>query len=180
VIPDTIERAPAQSGALLIQAAHIVAEWHANQRRKGAAAEPYVDHLLEVAALVSEVTTDPDVIIAALCHDAIEDQQIPADTIANYFGRHVADIVLEVTDDKTLPKAQRKALQVSTAAGKSREARLVKIADKISNVRSIKRSPPAEWSERQKLDYVQFCRDVVAQCRGTSAHLESIFNSLSG
>jgi guanosine-3',5'-bis(diphosphate) 3'-pyrophosphohydrolase len=97
----------------VLRAADTAARWHVHQRRKGIAQEPYVNHLLEVANLVTEATggTDPTLVIAALLHDAIEDQGVASKTIASAFGKHVADIVMEVTDDKTLPKDERKRKQ---------------------------------------------------------------------
>src|SRR5258707_1046496 len=92
----------------VLRAADAAARWHVHQRRKGAAQEPYINHLLEVASLVTQATggADPDAVIAALLHDAIEDQGVTSETIANEFGTQVANIVLEVTDDKSLPKAE--------------------------------------------------------------------------
>src|SRR5690348_6088858 len=103
--------------ALVFKAADAAARWHVHQRRKGSAQEPYINHLLEVAGLVAEATngSDPNVVIAALLHDAVEDQGVTPETIASDFGQRVADIVVEVTDDKSLPKAERKRLQVETA-----------------------------------------------------------------
>src|ERR1700686_4031955 len=94
----------------VLRAADAAARWHVNQRRKGSAQEPYINHLLEVASLVTQATggTDPNVVIAALLHDAIEDQGVTAETIASEFGKRVAEIVMEVTDDKSLPKDVRK------------------------------------------------------------------------
>src|SRR3954447_26827036 len=127
----------------VLRAADAAARWHAHQRRKGAAKEPYVNHLLEVASLVAEATqgNDPDLVVAALLHDAIEDQQVPSELIAREFGSKVAGIVEELTDDKSLDKADRKRLQVETAGKKSREAKLIKLADKTSNLRAVANSP---------------------------------------
>jgi (p)ppGpp synthase/HD superfamily hydrolase len=163
---------------LISRAANLAAQWHVHQRRKGKAGEPYVNHLLEVASLVTEATggSESNVTIAALLHDAIEDQNVKAETIAREFGQHVADIVLEVTDDKSLPKAERKRLQVEHAPRKSREAKLIKLADKISNVRAIAHSPAPDWTAQRRLDYVQWARDVVAGLRGTSPWLEQTFD----
>jgi hypothetical protein len=127
---------------LVVQAASVAAQWHSTQRRKGASQEPYINHLLEVAALVAAGGGDQPTVIAALLHDAIEDQKISPDTIAAQFGEYVAAIVLEVTDDKSLSKAERKAIQIATASHKSHSAKLIKLADKISNVRAVATSPP--------------------------------------
>jgi (p)ppGpp synthase/HD superfamily hydrolase len=117
------------------------------------------------------------VICAALLHDAIEDQGITAATIADLFGADVAAMVCEVTDDKSLPKAERKALQIAHAPHLSPGAKLIKLADKISNVRSIASSPPADWPRERRLDYVAFCCNVVAGLRGIDAVLEKTFDS---
>ena len=163
---------------LVLRAADLAAQWHVHQRRKGHAAEPYVNHLLEVANLVTQATdgSEPNVIIAALLHDAIEDQYVNAATIASEFGQSVADIVLEVTDDKSLPKAERKRLQVEHAAHKSREAKLVKLADKVGNVRAIADSTSPDWTPERRLEYVRWARDVVAGLRGASSLLEQQFD----
>ena len=101
----------------VLKAANAAARWHVHQRRKGAAQEPYVNHLLEVASLVAEAThgKDPDLVIAALLHDAIEDCEVPYELIVREFGKDVAELVQEVTDDKTLAKADRKDAQVKGA-----------------------------------------------------------------
>jgi (p)ppGpp synthase/HD superfamily hydrolase len=113
-----------------VTAAHLtssttLAEWHAAERRKGAAEEPYVNHLLEVAALVADAGGGQQAIIAVLLHDAIEDQEISREIIAAQFCEHVAGIVLEVTDDKSLPWQERKAAQIASASHKSYSAKLI-------------------------------------------------------
>jgi len=162
----------------VMRAADAAARWHVNQRRKGSAQEPYINHLLEVARLVAEATDGiiPRVVIAALLHDAIEDQGVTPETIASEFGQNVADIVMEVTDDKTLPKAERKRKQVENAPTKSREAKLIKLADKISNVRAVANSPAPDWSVERRLEYVEWAKSVVAGLRGTSPWLEQQFD----
>src|ERR1700692_508768 len=98
----------------VLRATDTAARWHGHQRRKGIAQEPYINHSLEVASLVTEATggSDPNLVIAALLHDAVEDQEVPFEIIAREFGKQVADIVMEVTDDKTLPKDDRKRKQI--------------------------------------------------------------------
>jgi (p)ppGpp synthase/HD superfamily hydrolase len=165
----------------VLRASDLAAQWHVHQRRKGAAGEPYINHLLEVANLVTQATNglETNVTIAALLHDAIEDQKVKAKTIAKEFGQYVANIVLEVTDDKSLPKEERKRSQVEHAPHKSREAKLVKLADKISNIRAIADGPAPDWTAQRKLEYVQWARDVVAGLRGTSPSLESQFDEVA-
>jgi (p)ppGpp synthase/HD superfamily hydrolase len=162
----------------LITAALIAARWHNTQRRKGRAAEPYINHLLEVASLVSRATggNDPSLVIAALLHDAIEDQGISRTVIADQFGDDVASLVEEVTDDKSLPKGVRKRLQVEHAPRKSSRAKILKLADKISNVTAIGKDPPQDWSIDRQREYVQWGRDVVRGLRGASPDLEAQFD----
>jgi (p)ppGpp synthase/HD superfamily hydrolase len=163
----------------VLKAADTAARWHADQRRKGAAKEPYINHLLEVAQLVGEATDghDPNLVIAALLHDAIEDCGIAREEIAHGFGEDVATLVVAVTDDKNLPKEVRKQLQVDHAPQKPRRAKLLKLADKISNLRAIAASPPANWSAERRLDYVSWARAVVVGLRGVNPWLESRFDA---
>ena len=163
--------------AVVMKAAARAAHWHSGQRRKGAAAEPYVNHLLEVADLVAEATggSDVNLVVAALLHDAVEDQPVSRATIAAEFGEDVASLVMEVTDDKSLPKADRKRLQIEHAPHKSPRAALIKIADKTSNMLALASSPPADWPAQRRQDYVQFARDVVAGLPGESVFLRTRF-----
>jgi GTP diphosphokinase / guanosine-3',5'-bis(diphosphate) 3'-diphosphatase len=162
----------------VLRAADAAARWHVHQRRKGAAEEPYVNHLLEVATLVAEATDgkDPDLVIAALLHDAIDDQEVPRTVIAEAFGDAVAKLVEEVTDDKSLEKQERKRRQVQHAHNKSHRAKLLKLADKTSNLRAIAASPPPDWSVKRRLDYVKWARDVAKGLIGVSEWLEREFD----
>jgi guanosine-3',5'-bis(diphosphate) 3'-pyrophosphohydrolase len=162
----------------VLRAADAAARWHVHQRRKGAAEEPYINHLLEVASLVAEATQgkNPKVIIAALLHDAIEDQEVPRDIIAQEFGEEVAALVEEVTDDKSLEKHQRKRKQVETAHKKSDDAKRIKLADKTSNLRAITFSPPPDWSVKRRLEYIRWAQEVVSGLRGASRSLEEEFD----
>jgi guanosine-3',5'-bis(diphosphate) 3'-pyrophosphohydrolase len=162
---------------LVLRAADAAARWHVHQRRKGAAAEPYINHLLEVAMLVSEATEgkDPELVIAALLHDAIEDQEVPRAVIAEAFGEEVVNIVEEVSDDKSLEKHERKRLQVENARRKSRRAKILKLADKTSNLNALAASPPPDWSVKRRLDYVRWAREVAGGLTGVSPWLEEEF-----
>jgi (p)ppGpp synthase/HD superfamily hydrolase len=162
----------------VLRAADAAARWHVHQRRKGSAGEPYINHLLEVASLVTEATRgkDPDLVVAALLHDAVEDQEVPSDLIAREFGSKVAAIVAEVTDDKTLEKAERKRRQVASAHKKSDQAKMLKLADKTSNLRAIAVSPPPDWSVKRRLEYIDWAKSVVAGLRGVSPGLEEQFD----
>ncbi len=165
--------------AELLRAANFAAQRHAQQRRKGAAGEPYVNHLLEVAGMLADATggSDTNLLIAALLHDTVEDVQVSREEIEREFGADVAGLVLEVTDDKSLPKARRKALQVEHAPHKSGRARMLKIADKISNLRALVTSPPPDWSLERKAEYFEWASQVVAGCRGQNAALDALFDA---
>jgi GTP diphosphokinase / guanosine-3',5'-bis(diphosphate) 3'-diphosphatase len=166
-----------QNSMKILKVAHQAAEWHVSQRRKGTAKEPYVNHLLEVAALVASAGPTEDAICAALLHDAIEDQKIPAKVIARQFGEAVAKMIEEVTDNKKLPKEERKVAQIVKAPYLSAGPKLIKLADKISNLNSLASSPPVEWPIAQRREYVEWCRKVIAGLRGANTMLEGMFDS---
>jgi GTP diphosphokinase / guanosine-3',5'-bis(diphosphate) 3'-diphosphatase len=162
----------------VLKAADAAARWHVHQRRKGAAGEPYINHLLEVASLVAEATDgkDTNLVIAALLHDAIEDQEVPRAMIAETFGEDVASLVEELTDDKTLDQTARKHAQVDHAPHKSTRAKIIKLADKTSNLRAITASPPPDWSVKRRLEYVKWGSEVGKGLRGANAWLEQQFD----
>ena len=164
---------------LVVRAADFAARRHVGQRRKGAAAEPYINHLSEVAGLLAEASRGRDAVLiaAGFLHDVIEDTPTTPEEVVALFGPEVAAVVLEVTDDKTLAKAERKRLQVETAGSKSRRARLLKIADKTSNLRALAASTPAGWDRARLADYVDWAEQVVARCRGLDESLERAFDA---
>lgn len=147
----------------LLQAAKFASEKHKMQKRKGEDAAPYINHPIEVAALIADVgkIDDTDVLTAALLHDTIEDTETTPEEIERIFGTRVKEIVLEVTDDKTLPKQERKRLQIVHGPGLTPEAALIKIADKISNVSDITYSPPKKWNIERRKEYLDWAEKVV-------------------
>ena len=166
--------------AAVLKAAQFAAEKHKSQRRKDADASPYINHPLALAnVLATEGNIDnPDVICAALLHDTIEDTDTTAEELSALFGSKVASIVLEVTDDKSLEKHVRKQRQVEHAPHISKEAKLVKLADKICNLRDILASPPADRSPERKQGYFDWAAKVVAGVRGVHPELEAVFDGL--
>jgi (p)ppGpp synthase/HD superfamily hydrolase len=163
----------------LARATDYAARQHIAQRRKGERAEPYINHLIEVAALLAEATDGGDVVLlmGGLLHDTLEDTDATYEDLVQRFGPDVAALVAEVTDDKSLPKEERKRLQIEKTAGKSRRAKLLKLADKTSNLRSLVASPPAGWSPARLRDYVVWAHDVVRSCRGLNPQLEAAFDA---
>ncbi len=163
---------------LFARALDFAARKHVHQRRKGELAEPYVNHLADVARLLTEATKGEDitVVIAGLLHDTIEDTETTFAELAKEFGPEVAELVAEVTDDTSLPRAERKRLQVEQAPRKSQRARMIKLADKTSNLHSMITSPPKDWSLERRRDYIDWAEKVAAGCRGVNAYLEQEFD----
>jgi len=168
--------------ALLLKALAFAAHKHRDQRRKDPAASPYINHPIALAdVLVNEGgVTDVEVLCAALLHDTVEDTDTTHEELANAFGSRIARIVAEVTDDKTLPKAERKRLQVEHAARLSQEAKLVKLADKICNLRDVAERPPAAWDLARRREYFDWAKRVVDGLRGTHPRLEAAFDVAYG
>jgi guanosine-3',5'-bis(diphosphate) 3'-pyrophosphohydrolase len=166
--------------SLLMRAAHFAAHAHRDQRRKSAAAHPYINHPLDVAALLSTVggVTDPATLAAALLHDVVEDTEATLSDLTRHFGSVISGIVAECSDDKGLSKEQRKEAQVRHARSASRETRLVKLADKLSNLRDLLVSAPLGWSAARVREYFAWSARVVDELRGTSAPLEGALDAV--
>jgi len=164
----------------LLAALAFAAARHKDQRRKDVDASPYINHPIALANILCNEgqVTDIEVICAALLHDTVEDTNTSADELQALFGREVRDIVMEVTDDKSLPKAERKRLQVMHAAAISERAKLVKLADKISNLRDVADCPPPDWSLERRQAYFDWGRQVVDQLRGVHPPLEALFDAV--
>lgn len=158
---------------LLVRAYEFAADRHRGQRRKDAAATPYINHPIKVAALLTQAgITDVEVIIAGILHDTIEDTQTTFTELQNIFGNNIASMVMECTDDKSLSKIDRKKLQISHAAGISNKAKLIKLADKYANLYDMIISPPKDWSKEQIIGNVIWSYAVVMQLRGSNKMLE--------
>ncbi|HMA19878.1 MAG TPA: HD domain-containing protein [Gemmatimonadaceae bacterium] len=147
----------------ILEAAEFAAHRHRDQRRKGKSKRPYVGHCIEVASILASIgkVEDPNVIIAALLHDTVEDTETSREEIRDKFGQAAADLVTEVTDDKSLKKKERKALQIEHAPTLSSGAKLIKVADKISNVREIAHDPPKKWSRNRRWEYFEWAEQVI-------------------
>jgi len=163
---------------LVSEAADLAARRHNGMARKGRGDEPYINHLAEVANLLAVATdgTDAELVAAGWLHDTIEDTGTNREELAEKFGERVAALVVEVTDDMTLPKAERRQKQIVDAPRKSPGAKLIKIADKISNIRA-RIMPQANQAERDDLiDYLAWAEKVVDGCRGVNAMLDRMFD----
>lgn len=164
----------------LLEAASFAAKRHTGQKRKGSDGEPYINHPLEVANLLANVgnVSDFDILIAAVLHDTVEDTGVTKEELEARFGQQVANYVSEVTDDKSLPKDERKRLQVEHAPHLSHGAKQIKLADKISNIADVTNNPPHDWPHERKVAYVDWGENVVAGLRGANPELEKRFDEI--
>lgn len=164
--------------AHLLRALSFAAEKHRHQRRKDAEASPYINHPIAVATVLAAEgdVFDDALLLAATLHDTVEDTQTTFSEIEENFGPVVAGLVREVTDDKSLDKAERKRLQIEHAATSSPGAKQLKIADKICNVRDVTGCPPASWPLQRRREYLTWSEKVVAGCRGVNPKLDQVFD----
>lgn len=163
---------------LFIQALDFAADKHRTQRRKDVEASPYINHpiaLVNVLANEAQID-DENVLIAAVLHDTIEDTETTEVELLALFGKTITEIVLEVTDDRSLSRADRKRLQVEHAPHISHAAKLVKLADKICNLRDMATRPPANWSVERKLEYFDWAKAVVDGLSDAHPALAEIFS----
>jgi guanosine-3',5'-bis(diphosphate) 3'-pyrophosphohydrolase len=169
-----------KSVGLVLRAMRFAADKHIDQRRKDSKLSPYINHPIQVAETLWDVgeVRDTDLLVASILHDTIEDTGTKPDEIRAEFGEDVLALVLEVTDDKSLPKQTRKQLQVETALHKTHSAKLLKLADKICNVHDILASPPADWSLQRQQEYLLWTEKVVAGLRGVNVRLENHYDEL--
>lgn len=163
----------------VLNAANFAAQKHAGQRRKNAAQDPYINHPIEVAKIIaSSGITDTDVLCAALLHDTVEDTDTSLSEIEYTFGKTIASYVAEVSDDKSLPKVERKKLQILHARDATPGAKLVKLADKISNLSSLLTDPPVDWSRDRIIGYVRWSYRVTNEMKGVSHVLDAMLQSI--
>ena len=163
---------------VLRRAADFAAWKHDGQMRKGEGQTPYIHHPIEVCAILAEVggVTNLDILQAALLHDTIEDTETTAEELESHFGSKVCSIVLEVTDDTSLAQHARKAMQVEHAPHLSKDAQILKLADKISNIFDVAFSTPVDWAPERQFEYFDWASRVVAGLRGCNSALEALFD----
>ena len=164
----------------ILKAAHFAADKHRDQRRRGRERSPYINHPIAVAEILTGVggITDLASIQAALLHDTVEDTNTTPEQLAEQFGDEVMHLVMEVTDDQDLKKEERKRLQIEHARDLSAKAKEIKMADKIANITDIMDSPPEDWDEARRLEYLDWGEKVVAGCRDANQRLAQRFDEL--
>lgn len=166
--------------ASLLKAIEFASRKHSTLRRKDKDASPYINHPIAVAHLLADTggITNLVTLMAAVLHDTIEDTDTTAEELEAQFGPTVRKVVEEVTDDKSLDKAVRKQRQIDHAPKISREAKAIKLGDKIANVQDVTDAPPANWDLARRIEYLDWTEKVVAGCRGTNAPLEKLYDEV--
>ena len=166
------------SSQLILKAAHFAAQKHRDQRRKDKDTSPYINHPISVAKIISEIgnVEDPEVLAAALLHDTIEDTKTTPEELIDNFGERVCSLVQQVTDDKTLPKLERKQRQIDHAKEISGDAAIIKLGDKIANVTDITNTPPTDWDSNRRLEYFDWAEKVINNYPQVNTSLEKYFN----
>ena len=165
---------------LILKAAHFAAEKHRDQRRKDKHASPYIIHPISVALAITQIggVDDPEILAAALLHDTLEDTETTPEELEAEFGKKVCEYVLDVTDDKTLPKDERKRRQIEHAKKISKGAALIKLGDKISNVTDVLDNPPVGWDINRRKEYLDWAEKVVENCPQVNERMENKFKEV--
>ena len=165
---------------LILKAAHFAAEKHRDQRRKDKHASPYIIHPISVALAITQIggVDDPEILAAALLHDTLEDTETTPEELEAEFGKKVCEYVLDVSDDKTLPKDERKRRQIEHAKKISKGAALIKLGDKISNVTDVINSPPEDWDINRRKEYLDWAEKVIENCPKVNDRMENKFQEI--
>ena len=165
---------------LILKAAQFAAEQHRDQRRKDIHASPYIIHPISVALAISQIggVDDPEILAAALLHDTLEDTKTEPEDLEAEFGKKVCEYVLDVTDDKTLEKDERKSRQIEHAKKISKGAALIKLGDKISNVTDVINNPPVDWDINRRKEYLDWAEKVIENCPKVNDRMENKFQEI--
>jgi GTP diphosphokinase / guanosine-3',5'-bis(diphosphate) 3'-diphosphatase len=168
----------------ILKALHYAAYRHRKQFRKGEEKTPYINHLIQVANLLSNEAGESDQVLlsAAILHDIIEDtvnseeeREMLTKEIRKEFGEEILALILEVTDDKTLLKEERKRLQIEKASSKSAKAKKLIIADKTMNIRDLVDFPPVGWNIERIVAYLNWSEKVFAGLGIENSGLDNLF-----
>ena len=165
---------------LILKATHFAAQKHREQRRKDEYASPYIIHPISVALAIAQIggVDDPEILAAALLHDTIEDTNTTSEELEEQFGEQVCKYVLEVSDDKSLPKAERKKRQIEHAKTLSKGAALIKLGDKISNVTDVINNPPSDWDINRRKAYLDWAEAVIKNWPQVNEKMENKFQEV--
>ena len=168
------------SHTLILKAVHFSAQKHSTQRRKDENASPYINHPISVALAIAQIggVDDPEILAAALLHDTLEDTETTPEELEDEFGKKVCEYVLDVSDDKTLPKDERKSRQIEHAKKISKGAALIKLGDKISNVTDVINNPPEDWDNNRRKEYLDWAEKVIENCPKVNDRMENKFQEI--
>ena len=168
------------TNTLILKAAHFSAQKHSTQRRKDENESPYINHPISVALAIAQIggVDDPEILAAALLHDTLEDTETTPEELEDEFGKKVCEYVLDVTDDKTLPKDERKRRQIEHAKKISNGAALIKLGDKISNVTDVINNPPEDWDNNRRKEYLDWAEKVIENCPKVNDKMENKFQEI--
>ena len=168
------------SHTLILKAAHFSAQKHSTQRRKDENESPYINHPISVALAIAQIggVDDPEILAAALLHDTLEDTETTPEELEDEFGKKVCEYVLDVTDDKNLPKDERKRRQIEHAKKISNGAALIKLGDKISNVTDVINNPPEDWDNNRRKEYLDWAEKVIENCPKVNDKMENKFQEI--
>ena len=168
------------SHTLILKAVHFSAQKHSTQRRKDENASPYINHPISVALAIAQIggVDDPEILAAALLHDTLEDTDTTPEELEDEFGKKVCEYVLDVTDDKTLPKDERKRRQIEHAKKISNGVALIKLGDKISNVTDVINNPPEDWDNNRRKEYLDWAEKVIENCPKVNDRMENKFQEI--
>ena len=163
--------------SLIIRATYFAGEKHRMQRRGDAESTPYINHPLELAAILTEEAriSDVNILCGALLHDTIEDTETTREELVNFFGEKIAALVMEVTNDMSLKSQERRIYEFNAISGLSHGAKLIKLADKLANIRDVSTMPPAGWSREKKSEYFDFALSIAKLAKDASPELFKIF-----
>lgn len=164
----------------ILNAVAFSAEKHQYQKRKNLDQTPYIIHPIGVSYTLATLGNvhDADVLIGALLHDTVEDTETSFEEIHQVFGSEVEGYVREVTDDKSLPKEERKQRQIDHAKDKSAGAALIKLSDKLYNLSDVLINPPAGWSSERIDQYFLWAQQVVDNLPNVNAELKQTIDEV--
>lgn len=157
----------------LLEAIFFVAQRHSTQRRKGPGGQPYVNHLIEAATLLATVggVTDVEVLMAAVLHDVLEDTPTTREEVLALFGARVLLLVESLTDDKALPRAERREQVLAHLPHADDATKVVKLADLCSNVMTL----PSDWAPEHAREYLRWARRAAELCASSNPALDQLF-----
>ena len=163
--------------SLIIRAAYFAGEKHRNQRRGDVESTPYINHPLELAVILTEEAkiSDVNILCAALLHDTIEDTETTHKELIDLFGERIASLVMEVTNDMSLNSQQRRTFEFNVIGGLSHDAKVIKLADKLANIRDVSTMPPVGWTAEKKSEYFDFALSIAELAKEASPMLFNIF-----